>query len=311
MRTIRIGTRGSALALQQSKQVRAALLGRRPDLAIELEIIKTKGDKILDVPLAKVGGKGLFVKEIEDALLEQRVDLAVHSMKDVPSELPERLVIGAVPQREDPRDVLVARDCESLGALPAGATVGTSSLRRAAQLKQLRPDLKIENLRGNLDTRLRKVREGRYDAIVLAAAGLQRMGWTEVISEYFPVETFVPAIGQGALGIEMRRDDSAIRDLLSALHDPATAVRIAAERAFLLRLDGGCQVPIGGHARLDADTIELTGLVAAVAGREQFRATRTAPRSEAQGLGRSLAEELLSQGAGAVLAEVYGNKCAE
>jgi len=307
VRVIRIGTRGSALALKQSEQVRALLLERHAELTIELEIIKTRGDKILDVPLAKVGGKGLFVKEIEDALLAGTVDLAVHSMKDVPSELPAGLCIGAVPRREDPRDVLVANGAGTLAELPPGARVGTSSLRRAAQLMRLRPDLKIENLRGNLDTRLGKVRDGCYDAVVLAAAGLRRMGWTDAIGEYLEPERFVPAIGQGALGLEIRRDDPAMAELIGALHDPETALTVTAERAFLLRLDGGCQVPIGGHARLrQGGMVELTGLVAAVDGSAEFRLTRTAPAADAEALGRAVAEELLALGAGAVLAAVYG-----
>lgn len=308
MRVIRIGTRGSALALKQSEQVRALLLEGHPELTIELEIIKTRGDKILDVPLAKVGGKGLFVKEIEDALLAGAVDLAVHSMKDVPSELPAALCIGAVPRREDPRDVLVATGgAGTLAKLPPGARVGTSSLRRAAQLMRLRPDLKIETLRGNLDTRLGKVRAGIYDAVVLAAAGLRRMGWTDAIGEYLEPERFVPAIGQGALGLEIRRDDLDMAELIGTLHDHETALAVTAERAFLLRLDGGCQVPIGGHARvLQGPMVELTGLVAAVDGTTEFRLTRTAPAAEAEALGRAVAEELLALGAGAVLAAVYG-----
>lgn len=305
-RLLRIGTRGSLLALTQSEWVKAELERRWPGCRIELRIIKTTGDKILDVPLAKVGGKGLFVKELEDALLDGSVDLAVHSMKDVPAVLPDGLTIGAIPEREDARDVLISRDGRELSELPEGALVGTSSLRRAAQLKSLRPDLIIENLRGNLDTRLRKVREGRYDAVILAAAGIHRMGWQEQITSYLEAAQCLPAIGQGALGIEVRGDDQAVRKLLEPLHHPDTAVAVRAERSFLKELEGGCQVPIAGLARvIDGLQVELTGLVASLDGRTVYRRTRSAPFEGAQALGRGLARELLDAGARGILDEIY------
>jgi hydroxymethylbilane synthase len=304
-RVYRIGTRGSLLALRQSENFRASLQAPWPDVKIELQVIKTTGDKILDVPLAKVGGKGLFVKEIEDALLEGSVDLAVHSMKDVPAELPDGLEIAIVPKREDPRDVLITRSGDGLSSLPAGSKVGTSSLRRAAQIKRLRPDLEILNLRGNLDTRLRKLEDGLYDAIVLAAAGLHRMKWQDRVTSYLDPAEFVPAIGQGALGIEIRSEDQDTRRLLAPLHDTETAVAVEAERSFLKRLEGGCQVPIGGHARVLGEFVELTGLVASLDGGEIFRSTRKAPLAGARPLGEELAEELLEAGARRVLEEIY------
>ncbi len=303
-RTIRIGTRGSTLAMKQSANVKKALESAWPGLHVELLIIKTTGDRIVDVPLAKVGGKGLFVKEIEDALLARTIDLAVHSMKDVPALLPGELVIGAIPEREDPRDVIVTRG-ESLAGLRRGAKVGTSSLRRSSQLRMLRPDLEIQTLRGNLDTRLRKLKEGVYDAIVLAAAGLHRMGWQHEISAYLDPGAFVPAIGQGAVGIEVRKDDAAVREILSPLNHSDTAVAVEAERSLLKELEGGCQVPIGGYARLAGGNLELSGLVASLDGTEVFRAIRTAPRGEAEALGRAVAKELLDSGAGRILDEIY------
>ncbi len=304
-RTLRIGTRGSLLALRQSEQVKAALSAMHPELRIELEIIKTTGDKILDVPLAKVGGKGLFVKEIEEALLARQVDLAVHSMKDVPSMLPEGLEIGVVPAREDPRDVLVSGKAGTLEELPQGAVIGTSSLRRGAQALAVRPDLRVETLRGNLDTRLRKARDGSYDAVILAAAGLHRMGWKDRVTAYLDPDVFIPAIGQGALGIEIRADDREVWGLLRGLHDVSTAVAVTAERAFLRELEGGCQVPIGGHAQVRGASVALTGLVASLDGRTLYRETRQAPREEAERLGRELARELLDRGARTILEEVY------
>jgi hydroxymethylbilane synthase len=304
-KTLRIGTRGSLLALQQSNTVKSALEEHWPGLTVTLEIIKTTGDKITDVPLAKVGGKGLFVKEIEDALLAGEVDLAVHSMKDVPAVLPEQLEIVAIPQREDARDVLVMHRGKSLAELPERAKIGTSSLRRAAQMKLLRPDLVIENLRGNLDTRLRKVQEGLYDAIVLAAAGLHRMGWQHRITHYLEPEQFLPAVGQGAIGIEALQADAEVLRYLAPLHDPDTALAVTAERSFLLELEGGCQVPIAGYATVQALELEFTGLVASVDGREVFRSRARAPRSGARRLGQAIARELLAAGAQRILAEFY------
>ncbi len=308
---LRIGTRGSLLALQQSGHIRQALEALWPGLRVELQVIKTMGDKITDVPLAKVGGKGLFVKEIEDALLARDVDLAVHSIKDVPALLPEGLEIGVIPRREDPRDVLVTGSGGGLSSLPRGARVGTSSLRRSAQLLRLRPDLKIEALRGNLDTRLKKLKEGLYDGIVLAAAGLHRMGWNDRVSAYLEAQDFVPAIGQGALGIEIRSDDTRVRELLAPLHDEATAVAVRAERSLLRELEGGCQVPIGGHARLMNGLVHLTGLVASLDGRRVFCQTLSGEPETAEMMGRQLGQQLLEAGARQVLEEIYGSTIAE
>jgi hydroxymethylbilane synthase len=304
-RRLRIGTRGSLLALTQSTFIKRSLEQFWPDLQVALTIIKTTGDKIQDVPLAKVGGKGLFVKEIEDALLAGDVDLAVHSMKDVPAELPGGLEIGVVPEREDPRDVLVAARGNGLADLPQGGVVGSSSLRRAAQVKRLRPDLRVEMLRGNLDTRLRKLESGQYDAIILAAAGLHRMGWKDRITAYFDPAEFLPAIGQGALGLEFRSDDEATQRLVRPLHHADTAAAVEAERAFLQRLEGGCQVPIGGHAIVSGDRVALSGLVASLDGREIITRQGTAPRAEAAQLGRRIAGELLDAGARRILEDVY------
>lgn len=303
--TIRIGTRGSMLALQQSGMMKAALEKLRPDISVELQIIKTTGDKITDVPLAKVGGKGLFVKEIEDALLDGSVDLAVHSMKDVPAVLPEGLQIGAVPEREDPRDALIIRRGKDIGDLPNGAVIGTSSLRRSAQILKLRPDFEVRMLRGNLETRLRKLDEGQYDAIILAAAGLRRMGWQDRITMFLDPEQFVPAIGQGALGIETRIGDEKIAKILEPLNHPQSASAVRAERSLLKELEGGCQVPIGGHARLSGDTIELVGIVASLDGREVFQSHLSARVSDAVELGKRVAAELLDSGAKRILDEVY------
>lgn len=302
-RVLRIGTRGSLLALNQSEWVKGALEMHWPGLSVELHVIRTTGDKVLDVPLAKVGGKGLFVKEIEEALLAGTVDLAVHSMKDVPSILPEGLRIGAIPEREDPRDVFISPKHGSLTELPRGARVGTSSLRRASQLKRLRPDLRVETLRGNLDTRLRKVGDGLYDAVILAAAGLHRMGWRDRITTYLDPAWFLPAIGQGALGIEARSDDHEVARFIRPLHHLETADAVEAERSFLKELEGGCQVPIGGFARVDAGEVELTGLVASLDGTVTIRKTLRGPRKDAAEIGRRLAREVLRDGAGAILEE--------
>lgn len=305
-RVLRIGTRGSLLALRQSEWVRDTLMDYWPGLRVELHVIKTTGDKILDVPLAKVGGKGLFVKEIEDALLEKAVDLAVHSMKDVPAVLPEGLRIGAIPMREDPRDVFISGESGSIDRLPPGARVGTSSLRRAAQVKRIRPDLDVQTLRGNLDTRLRKLREGQYEAIILAAAGLHRMGWGDRITAYLEPADFVPAIGQGALGVEVRTDDIDMSNVLAPLHDEETAFAVEAERSFLKALGGGCQVPVGGFARVNRDQLELTGIVASLDGKRVVCKTLCGLVQERLTLGRRLAGELVDGGAWELLREIYG-----
>ena len=265
-RPLRIGTRGSALALWQAEWVKSQLLSGERELVVELVIIKTTGDKILDVPLAKVGGKGLFVKEIEEALLQGRADLAVHSVKDMPAELPEGLHLAAMPRREDPRDALISKNGAGLDKLPHRARVGTSSLRRAAQLLHLRPDLRIETLRGNVDTRLRKLESEGLDAIVLAAAGLKRMELSQVISEYLEPERILPAVGQGALGIETRIADLSTNEIVASLIHQQTVTTVRAERAFLKRLEGGCQVPIGAYATMEGETLILTGMVADLKG---------------------------------------------
>jgi hydroxymethylbilane synthase len=274
--------------------------------AITLRRIQTSGDKILDVPLAKIGGKGLFVKEIEEALLSGEIDLAVHSMKDVPTALPEGLGLLCVPMREDPRDALISRDGRQFKDLPHGARVGTSSLRRQAQLLQARPDLSISMLRGNLDTRLKKLRDGLFDAIILAAAGLRRLGWGHEITEYLAPDISLPAIGQGALGIEGRQNDLFVRSLLSGLEHPGTRTAVLAERALLHRLQGGCQVPIAAHATLSGSTVTLEGLVASVDGKEVIRDRVHGTTDDPESLGVQLAERLLSRGGDRILRTIYG-----
>lgn len=294
------------MALCQSEWFQSRIHQAAPEVRVTLRKIQTTGDKIADVPLTKIGGKGLFVKEIEEALIDGTIDVAVHSMKDVPAQLPEGLEILCVPPREDARDVLISRDGRSFKELPQGARVGTASLRRQAQLLNARPDLHIEMLRGNLDTRLRKLREGQFDAIVLAAAGLRRLAWGHEITEYLDPAVSLPAIGQGALGIEGRSDDHFVRSILSRLNDPATAAPVAAERAFLHRLEGGCQVPIAAHARLSGESLSLEGLVASVDGKTVLRDRVQGPSREAGALGVQLAERLLARGGDKILREIYG-----
>ena len=304
--TLIIGTRSSQLALWQAEWVQRQLKEMAPDLSIVLKRIQTSGDKIQDVPLAKVGGKGLFVKEIEEALLRKDIDLAVHSMKDMPAVLPNGLTIICVPEREDPRDALLTRDGKNFEALPVGARVGTSSLRRQAQLLHARMDLQIEMLRGNVDTRLRRLQENHFDAIVLAASGLRRLGWDSHITEYLPVNVSLPAIGQGALGIEGREDDSFVRDLVAELEHQPTRATVTAERALLKRLEGGCQVPIAGHAVIQEETLILDGLVASLDGKRYVRYSFSGSVSEATSIGTTVAEELLGRGAEPILQEIYG-----
>jgi len=305
---LKIGTRGSLLATTQSTWVKKQIEAEHPDITVDLVKIVTKGDKILDVPLAKVGGKGLFVKEIEEALLRKDVDLAVHSMKDVPSELPAELHLGIIPPRENPHDAFISSKFPRFDALPQGATVGTSSLRRRAQLTALRPDLKIVDLRGNLDTRLRKLDEGKFQAIILAAAGLNRLGMSSRATGYFTPEEMLPAVGQGALGIELRKDDTELLAGLSFLNDDNTTVAVASERAFLYRLEGGCQVPIGAFAEVHDGQVKLTGLVASVDGKKVLKDSISGPNAEAQQVGTELANKLLDMGAREILAEVYGHE---
>ena len=301
-----IGTRGSQLALWQAEWVKAQLKQIAPDLSVVLHRIQTSGDKIQDVPLAKVGGKGLFVKEIEEALLRKEIDLAVHSMKDLPAVLPDGLRIICVPRREDPRDALLTGGEKNLKTLLVGARVGTSSLRRQSQLLHARPDLQIEMLRGNVDTRLRKLQEKHYDAIVLAASGLKRLGWDEHITECLPIDVCLPAIGQGALGIEGREDDDFVRTLVEKLEHQETRLTVTAERSLLKRLEGGCQVPIAGHAVLADERLTLDGLVVSLDGKRYVRYSMSGPMSEAESIGTTVAEKLLSQGAQPILQEIYG-----
>ncbi|AKX50810.1 hydroxymethylbilane synthase [Thiopseudomonas alkaliphila] len=304
-REIRIATRKSALALWQAEFVKSELEKAHPNLKVSLVPMVSRGDQLLDSPLAKIGGKGLFVKELELALLEDRADIAVHSMKDVPMHFPEGLGLFCICEREDPRDAFVSNNFSSLDELPQGSIVGTSSLRRQAQLLKLRPDLTINFLRGNVNTRLAKLDAGEYDAIILAAAGLLRLGFAERIRSYLSVEDSLPAGGQGAVGIECRVDDHELHQLLAVLHDPDTADRVTAERALNTHLNGGCQVPIACYAVLEQDQLWLRGMVGQPDGSQLLMAQARAPRTQASQLGVQVAEDLLSQGAGEILAAVY------
>ncbi len=303
---LRIATRKSPLALWQANHVRDALLARNPGLDVELLTMTTQGDKILDTPLAKVGGKGLFVKELETGMLEGRADLAVHSMKDVPVEFPDGLGLAAILPREDPRDALISNKYSSIDQLPDGARVGTSSLRRQCQLNARRPDREILDLRGNVNTRLKKLDEGVYDAILLASAGVKRMGWAERITELLPPEQFLPAIGQGAIGIEIRKDDDHVRGLVGELNDQQTAIRVTAERALNEALQGGCQVPIAGYSEISHGVILLRALVGRPDGSELVQGVISGKPEDAAELGQVLADDLLSRGAREILADVYG-----
>ena len=304
-RILRIATRSSPLAVWQAEYVKQRLEGLHDGLSVELVLIKTQGDKILDTPLAKIGGKGLFVKELEQAMMAGEADIAVHSMKDVPMELPEGFDLPVICEREDPRDAFVSNHYDSLDALPQGARVGTSSLRRSSQLKALRPDLDVLSLRGNVQTRLSKLDDGQFDAILLAAAGLKRLGMNERIRYELPPEVSLPAVGQGAVGIECRADDADTKALLAPLNDADTWDRVVAERAMNRRLEGGCQVPIAGYAELQGDQLWLRALVASEDGREVLRVEGRAPRGEAQQLGTGLGDQLLAKGADRILAAVY------
>jgi len=305
-REIRIATRKSALALWQAEFVKARLEQVHPGLVVSLVPMVSRGDKLLDAPLAKIGGKGLFVKELETALLENEADIAVHSMKDVPMDFPEGLGLYCICEREDPRDAFVSNCFASLAELPAGSVVGTSSLRRQAQLLARRPDLKIHFLRGNVNTRLAKLDAGEYDAIILAAAGLIRLGFEARISSLISVEDSLPAGGQGAVGIECRSADSDLHALLAPLADADTAVRVTAERALNKHLNGGCQVPIACYAELVDGQLWLRGLVGQPDGGLLLRAEASAPQAQAQALGVQVAEALLAQGAAEILRAVYG-----
>lgn len=305
---LRIATRKSALAMWQAEHVKARLEALHPGLEVELLGMSTKGDKILDVPLAKVGGKGLFVKELEAAMLENRADIAVHSMKDVPMEFPEGLGLAVISEREDPTDAFVSNRYKTLDELPEGAVVGTSSLRRRCQISESRPDLKIEWLRGNVNTRLAKLDNNEYDAIILASSGLKRLGFNDRISSTIADTVSLPAAGQGALGIECRLADNEVIELLKPLIHEPTLLCVTAERAMNRRLEGGCQVPIAGYATLDGDQLYLRGLVGEPDGSRIIRDEVRGPASQAEQLGIQLAEALLSEGAGEILESVYNSE---
>ena len=304
---IRIATRKSPLAMWQAEFVKAELEQAHPGLVVELLPMVTKGDIILDTPLAKVGGKGLFVKELEVAMLEGRADIAVHSMKDVPVEFPEGLGLVTICERDDPRDAFVSNNYDSIDDLPQGAIVGTSSLRRQCQLRSQRPDLIINDLRGNVNTRLRKLDEGQYDAIILATAGLKRLKMNDRIRCEIAPEISLPAVGQGAVGIECRLNDQRVRQLLAPLNHQPTATRVLCERAMNNRLQGGCQVPIGSYAELQDDTIWLRALVGEPDGSIIVRSEISGPIANAEQLGETLADELLANGAKDILDRLYGN----
>jgi hydroxymethylbilane synthase len=304
--TIRIATRKSPLAKWQANHVADLLRALEPGLQVELHELMTRGDKILEVPLAQVGGKGLFVKEIEDALLNGDAQIAVHSMKDLPAIVAPGLVVAAIPVREDPRDALCSPRWKTLDKLPQGARIGTSSLRRSAQLKAIRPDLKMEVVRGNVQTRLNKASEG-LDAVVLAYAGLRRLGLAQHATQILSPEEMLPAVAQGALALEARADDAATLARLKKLDDPETRWRVEAERGFLARIEGGCQVPIAGHATVADGQVHLRALVASVDGTRVIRGERRGPVAEARALGDALAIELLGRGAGEILKEAEGH----
>lgn len=302
---IRIATRKSPLALWQAEHVAAALTAANPGLEVELVAMSTQGDKILDTPLAKIGGKGLFVKELEQGMLDGSADIAVHSMKDVPVELPDGLHLAVIMAREDPHDAFVSNQFESVEDLPKRSRVGTASLRRESQLAARRPDLEILPLRGNVNTRLRKLDDGEFDAIILAAAGLLRLGFGERIRMRIDTEDSLPAIGQGAIGIECRSDDHRVNSLIEPLHDAETAACVAAERALNQRLQGGCQVPIAGYATLNGDMVELRGLVGEVDGSQIIRGHISGAATDAEALGTALADDLLERGAVDILQRLY------
>lgn len=304
IKTLRIATRKSPLALWQAEDVAERLRRHHPKLQIELIKMSTSGDKVLDSPLAKIGGKGLFVKELEQGMLDGSADIAVHSMKDVPVELPEGLHLTTILKREDPRDAFVSKNFASLEQLPSNARIGTCSLRRQAQIKERFPTVNILDLRGNVNSRLQKLENDEFDAIILAAAGLIRLGFSDQITGFIDAEQSLPAIGQGAVGIECRQNDSAIEALLAPLHDTDTALRVRAERALNQRLHGGCQAPIAGYALLDQGQIHLRGMVGQADGSHIIRTEKTGSSHDPEALGRAVAEDLLAQGADKILAEL-------
>ncbi len=305
-RDIKIGTRGSPLALAQSNWVAAQLSGRYPGCRVELVIIKTTGDKIQNVPLAQIGGKGLFIKEIEEALFQGQVDLAVHSLKDMPAEVPEGLMLGAVPPREDCRDAFISSRYQTLAEIPSGGRVGTGSLRRRVQLLNRRPDLEVVPLRGNVDTRLKKMETLGLDALILAAAGLNRLGLGHLYQGCVPEADMLPAVGQGALGLEIRTADHDLQELVAYLDDRATRLAVTAERAFLARLEGGCVVPAAALGRVVRDSLHLEALISDLEGQRLLKDSRSGPVTAAAQLGSSLAESLLAQGGREILSELYG-----
>ena len=304
LKQLRIGTRASQLALWQANWVKSELEKRYPGMEVTLTKIKTIGDKILDVPLAQVGGKGLFVKEIEEAMLRGEIDIAVHSMKDVPTEFPEGLGLYCITEREDPRDAVISRGVR-FADLPQGARIGTSALRRQAQLLKVRPDLEMVIIRGNVETRIRKLDEENLDAVILAAAGLKRLGFTDRVTEYLDTDLSIPAIGQGALGIECRLDDEEIKAAIAFFNHPDTSHAVRAERSLLWRCEGGCQVPIAAHGVVSGDQLSLTGFVASVDGSRSVRDVISGPAADAEKLGIELAERLLRDGGHEILSEVY------
>jgi len=303
-RQLRIGTRASQLALWQANWVKSELEKKYPGMEVVLTKIKTMGDKILDVPLAQVGGKGLFVKEIEEAMLRGEIDIAVHSMKDVPTEFPEGLGLYCITEREDPRDAVISRNVR-FSDLPQGARIGTSALRRQAQLLKVRPDLKMLTIRGNVETRIRKLDDDNLDAVILAAAGLKRLGLTEKVAEYLDADFSIPAIGQGALGIECRLADPVITETIAFFNHPPTSYAVRAERALLKRCQGGCQVPIAAHGTVRDNELRLVGFIASVDGQNSVRGEINGPVEQCESLGAALADRLLSQGGKAILEEVY------
>ncbi|HHG73554.1 MAG TPA: hydroxymethylbilane synthase [Persephonella sp.] len=302
---IRIGTRKSKLALWQANHIADQLKKHYPDIQVELVKIVTKGDKILDVPLAKVGGKGLFVKEIEEAMLRNEIDIAVHSLKDVPTYFPEGLGLVAITKREDPRDAFLSVKYSSIDEMPEGSVLGTSSLRRKAQITQKRKDLKIEDLRGNVDTRIRKLEEGRYDGIILAYAGLKRLGLQDRVKQIFETDYMIPAVAQGFLGIEARLDDEKTREIVSVLNHKESEIRAKAERAFLKTLEGGCQVPLAGYSEIKNGRIRITGFVSDLEGKRVFKDSIEGSVEQPEKIGIELANRLLDMGAREVLEEIY------
>ncbi len=301
---IRITTRESPLALWQAKHVRNELIKHHPELAVELIGITTQGDIILDKPLVDVGGKGLFIKELEQVILEDRADIAVHSMKDVTVDFPPGLALPVIMRRTDPRDVLISNAYSTVDELPDGAVVGTSSLRRQCQLKAYRPDLQVANLRGNVGTRLRKLDEGQYDAIVLASAGVTRLGLSDRIRQYLPLDIMLPAVGQGAIGIETREDDGAVIELIKPLSDHETTLQLRAERAFSKKLFGGCHLPIAAHTTVEGENLIMRGMVGQLDGKKVVADLASGPVSEPESVGEGLADKLLGQGADAILREL-------